>query len=105
MRADEGRPVATGRPSEDAAAKPLFEAESTATTDRSVGTQFRRRRAAAKRLEPMEDGRHDPLELADRRDRWSGSRRLHVEIGPRHTAWLHGGRLKGLCERANVPHL
>lgn len=38
-------------------------------------------------------------------NRWTSPRVLHVEEGDRHTAWLYGGRLKRLCEHANVPHL
>jgi hypothetical protein len=108
MRASERPAPATGAGlSEDVAAKPLFEIESTATTDNSVGVQLRRRRAASLHCEPLADGtgRRDPLDVSASRDRWTSPRVLHVEKGPRNTAWLHGGRLKQLCEHANVPHL
>jgi hypothetical protein len=109
MSASERPAPATGTgPSEVlAAAKPLelFAAHSSVKADDSVGSQLRRRRAASLRCESLADGRLDTLELAERRDPLSSARRLHVEKGPRHTAWLYGGRLKQLCEHANVPHL
>lgn len=35
------------------------------------------------------------------RDRWTSTRTLHVECG-RRTAWLYGGRVKQLIERAGL---
>ena len=97
------------RSPEDSAATPLFDLQTSADHGQnSTAAQVRRRRAAAARCAPLEDGRRrDPLESPrGAEDRWTSSRTLHVENGPqRFTAWLYGGGLKGLCERANVPHL
>jgi hypothetical protein len=30
-------------------------------------------------------------------------RSLHVEVGPRHTSWCHGGRVRQLLDRVGVP--
>ena len=97
----------TGPSEVPAATKPLelFTAHSSGKTADPVGSQMRRRRSASLRCEPLADGRLDPLELSEQRDPLASARRLHIEKGPRHTAWLHGGRLKPLCEHANVPHL
>ena len=70
-----------------------------------LDVQLTRRRAAALRLPPLACGRRDPLERTYSSQRWTSPRVRHVEEGPRHTAWLHGGRLQRLCEHANVPHL
>jgi hypothetical protein len=70
-----------------------------------LDVQLARRREAALRCPPLACGRRDPLKRPSSSDRWTSPRVLHVEEGSRHTAWLHGGRLKRLCEHANVPHL
>lgn len=90
---------ATGTgPSEDSAASVLFDVQSTAEPAQDTPAQVRRRRAGARRCEPLHDGRRDPLE-PDRRDRWTSARTLHVECG-KHTAWLYGGRAKQLINRS-----
>jgi hypothetical protein len=92
--------------SEDsAAADVLFDVHLTDKPAQNIPTQLRRRRAASRRSEPLEDGRRDPFE-GDHRDRWTSTRTLHVEVG-RRTAWLYGGRAKQLIEmsaqRAGTP--
>lgn len=84
--------------SEDSAASVLFDVQLTAEPAQDTPSQLRRRRAASRRCEPLEDGRRDPVEV-DRRDRWTSTRTLHVEVG-RRTAWLYGGRAKQLIETA-----
>lgn len=90
----EWRPEAatSERHSEDsAAAKPLelFDVDSRA--DRApVATQLRRRRVAALRCEPLDDGQRDPWSVVGRGTPTAKtSRTLHVEVG-RRTAWLYG---------------
>ena len=100
---DERRPGRTERRSEDSAGGVLFDVQSTARDDIPAG--IRRRRAAAQRCQPLADGRRDTLSTPVRDDRWTSARTLHIEVGPRHTAWLHGGRLKAMCERVGVPHV
>jgi hypothetical protein len=103
VTASERPAPATGTGLFEVAAQTLFDIESTAITDDSAGEQLRRRRAASLRCEPMSDGRRDPMEPTG--NRWTSRRALHVEEGSRNMAWLYGGRLKRLCEHANVPHL
>lgn len=59
---------------------------------------LRRRREASRRLEPLPDGRRDPL---DKTPAKPGLRTLHVEVG-KHTAWLYGEKTVRLLERAGV---
>ena len=102
MTTKKGRP-ATGRPSAKIATTPgvLFDVESTADDPQATPAQVRRRRAAADRCPPMDDGRRDPIEPDRRGDRWTSDRTLHVEVG-RRTAWLHGGKITRLLNRAGV---
>jgi len=77
----------------------LFDVQLTAEPAQDAPSQLRRRRAGSRRIEPLEDGRQDPWAI-DRRDRWTSTRTLHVEVG-RRTAWLYGGRAKHLIESAS----
>ncbi len=92
---DERHPASPGRRSEDVAAKPLFEMESTAPE--RVSTQLRRRRAASLRCEPLADGRHDP---------WPSPvptrpRTLHVRVN-RNTARLYGEGSFALLDEVGI---
>ncbi len=94
MRNEKRRP-ATGRPSEVAAAKPLFELES--TSPERASTQLRRRRAASLRLEPLADGRRDPWPTP----KATGLRSLHVTVN-RHTARLYGEGIFALLDEVGI---
>ena len=84
---------------EDPAARVLFDVERSAGERRLTPAQVRRRRAAADRCPPLDDGRRDPLEPEP--DRWTFERVLHVEVG-RRIARLHGGRMVRLLDQADV---
>lgn len=95
-------PARESGPENFAATKPLrLTTQSTGRTDETVGEQLRRRRAAAARCAPLGDGRRDP---AQRRPRDGvATQTLHVLVGPRHTAWLIGGRVPSLLRHLDVP--
>ncbi len=95
MRNEKGRP-ATGRPSENAAAK-LMGAETKSSGPERVNAQLRRRRTASLRLEPMTDGRRDPWPARKPK----GPRTLHVTIS-RNTARLYGDGVFGLLDEVGV---
>jgi hypothetical protein len=88
-------PATGADPREDAATTPVFDFQLTEDTS----TQLRRHRTASRRCEPLEDGHLDPLEVSDCRDRWSSAWTLHLEVG-RRTAWLYGGQVRQLIDRA-----
>ncbi len=95
-RRQNGSARATGaHPRGDAATTPLFDFQLT----KDISPQLQRHRTASRRCEPLEDRYLDPLEVSDCRDRWSSARILHLEVG-RRTAWLYGGQVRQLIDRA-----
>jgi hypothetical protein len=103
MSASERPAPATGTgPSEDSAASVLFDVNPTRVSDDSVGQQFRRRRQASLRCEPLSDGRRDTF--GGHRKPQPG-RHLLVEVGKR-TVWLRDGdrgdRVFALLDAAQV---
>jgi hypothetical protein len=87
--------MTNARPQEETGAvmnMPGGHTHSTAAQGQDAGVQLRRRRQAALRCEPLQDGRRDPWP-ADRGVRVKTnsfpSPTLHVEVGAR-TAWLYG---------------
>ncbi len=46
-------------------------------------------------------GGHDERTAPRRQD--ASPRVLHVEVGPRHTSWCYGGRVRPLLKRVGVP--
>lgn len=96
--APEGTGSQPGRRVKDSGTSVLFDVQRPEPAQ-DTASQLRRRRAASRRLEPMADGRRDPFDV-DKRDRWTSTRTLHVEVG-RRTAWLFGGRAKHLIEAAS----